>query len=407
MLSGIDLLKLAALLSVALMLAQCGVPASEGIRATLPAPTSSATILISLSGDVMTGRGIDQILPHPSDPTLYESYSTSALDYVALAEARSGPIPKPVEPGYIWGDALEEWELRQPDVRLINLETAITASDDYWPGKAVHYRMHPANVEVLRVAGIDVCALANNHSLDWGYSGLSETLRTLRQAAIQTAGAGQDLEEAGNPAIVKIEGKGRVVIFAFGHPSSGIPLEWAAGQDKPGIYLLSDLGEEAIEQIREMVAAVKVPGDIVVISIHWGSNWGYDIPSEQVEFAQQLIARAGADIVHGHSSHHVRPLQVYQGKLIIYGAGDLINDYEGIGGYEYFRSDLALLYLARVDPQTGLLLELRMIPLQIKGFRLKRASPSDAAWLGETLNRYGERFGTRVELQPDLSLITR
>lgn len=411
MLFGTDLLKLAALLSVALMLAQCGVPTSGGIQTTSlrisPSPTSTATLLISLSGDVMTGRGIDQILPHPGDPTLYESYATSALDYLALAEARSGPIPKPVEPGYIWGDALEEWRLRQPDVRLINLETAITTSDEYWPGKAVHYRMHPANVEVLQVAGIDVCALANNHSLDWGYAGFSETLQTLRQAGIQTAGVGQDLEQAKTPAIVEIAGKGRVIIFAFGHPSSGIPAEWAATPEKPGLHLLSDLGESTIEQIREMVASVKGPGDIVVVSIHWGSNWGYEIPSEQVTFAQQLIERAGVDLVHGHSSHHARPIQVYRGKLIIYGAGDLINDYEGIGGYEYFRSDLALLYLARVDPQTGMLGELRIVPLQIRKFRLNRVSPSDAAWLNETLNRYGEQFGTQVELQPDLSLLIR
>jgi poly-gamma-glutamate synthesis protein (capsule biosynthesis protein) len=312
-----------------------------------------------------------------------------------------------VEPDYIWGDALEEWEQTQPDVRLINLETAITTSGEYWPGKPVHYRMHPANIEVLRAARIDICSLANNHILDWGYAGLNQTLETLRQAGIQTAGAGQDLDQAGKPAIMAIEGKGRVIVFAFGHPSSGIPAEWAATQDTPGLYLLPDLGEGAIEKIREMVSAVKQPGDIVVASIHWGSNWGYEIPSEQVEFAQQLIERSGVDVVHGHSSHHVRPIQLYQGKLILFGAGDLINDYEGLAGFEYYRSDLALLYLARIDPQTGSLLELRMIPMQIRKFRLNRASFADVSWLADILNRQGKQFGTQVELNPDLTLLLR
>lgn len=395
------------------MLAQCRVPPSGGISATplqpspSPSQTPVASILISLSGDVMIGRGIDQILPHPGEPTLYEYYATSALDYLALAEAHSGPIPKPVEPDYIWGNALQEWARTPPDVRLINLETAITTSGEYWPDKAVHYRMHPANINVLQAARIDVCTLANNHILDWGYPGLSETLDTLRQAGIQTAGAGENLEQAARPAVVNVEGKGRVIVFAFGHPSSGIPDEWGATEDKPGLYLLPNLGEETVETIRQMVTKVKEPGDIVVVSIHWGSNWGYEIPPEQVKFVQQLIERAGVDILHGHSSHHVRPIQVYQGKLILYGVGDLINDYEGIGGYEYFRGDLALIYLTRVDPQTGMLLELRMIPLQIRKFRLNQASPADASWLAETLNRLGEQFGTQVELQPDLSLSLR
>ncbi len=401
-------------LLVALAMAACGI--SPAVRqATRPAaasPTappagSVAAIALFLSGDVMTGRGIDQILPHPSNPTLYESYMTSALGYVALAEQRSGPIPRGVEPTYIWGDALQEWQRTPPDVRLINLETSITTSNAYWPGKAVHYRMHPANVSVLQAAQIDICALANNHVLDWGYDGLRQTLETLQQAGLQTSGAGLNLAQAEAPAIVTLPGKGRLIVFAFGEASSGIPLDWAATRDKPGVHLLPDLSQATLEHIQALVEAVKQPGDVVVASIHWGSNWGYEIPSEQVAFAQQLIDLAGVDVVHGHSSHHVRPIQVYNGKLILYGSGDLINDYEGIQGYEAFRGDLALLYLARIDPQTGALLELRLTPMQIKQFKLNRASPEDVSWLSQQLRRIGEKFGTWVELQPDQSLLLR
>lgn len=90
---------------------------------------------ISLCGDVMTGRGIDQVLPHPSDPVLYEDYLTDARDYVKLAEEANGPINRPVSYSYVWGDAIEEFDSMKSDMRIINLETSITKSNEYWKGK--------------------------------------------------------------------------------------------------------------------------------------------------------------------------------------------------------------------------------------------------------------------------------
>ena len=131
-------------------------------------------VTIFLCGDVMTGRGIDQILPHPSPPRIYEACVTDARTYVQLAEEVNGPIPRPVEFSYIWGDALAELRQAAPDARIINLETSVTRSEQAWP-KGINYRMHPDNIGCLTVAGIDVCVLANNHVLDYGYSGLIET----------------------------------------------------------------------------------------------------------------------------------------------------------------------------------------------------------------------------------------
>ncbi len=128
-----------------------------------------------LCGDVMTGRGVDQILPCPSNPSLYEPYVESALEYVAMAERASGHIPKPASFSYIWGDALQELDRAAPAARIINLEASITTSGDY-ERKGINYRMHPANTPCLSAAGIDCCVLANNHVLDWGRSGLSETI---------------------------------------------------------------------------------------------------------------------------------------------------------------------------------------------------------------------------------------
>jgi len=385
--------------------------AAEGAEAEAddPAPASEArtTLTLFLCGDVMTGRGIDQILPHPSAPQIFEPVLDSALDYVHLAERESGPLPRSVAPAYVWGDALAELARIAPDARIVNLETAVTASDDAEPGRGIHYRMHPRNVACLTAAGIDCCVLANNHVLDWGRRGLAETLDTLSGVGIRTAGAGRDATEAAAPAIVEVPQGGRVLVFAFGTSSSGIPPAWAAAADRPGVNLLADLSAQRADEIARRVAAVKRPGDVVVASIHWGGNWAFEIPARQRAFAERLIDAGGADLVHGHSSHHVKAIQVHRGKLILYGCGDLLDDYEGIGGREEFRGGLGLLYFPAIDPATGRLASLRLTPTRVRRFRLERAAPPDARWLQETLDREGRRFGTRVEPQPDGTFLLR
>ena len=363
-----------------------------------------ALITLFLCGDVMTGRGIDRILPHPGDPRLQETYMKSAAGYVELAERANGPIARPVDFAYVWGDALPALDEAAPDVRLVNLETAVTASGAFWPGKAVHYRMHPANVPVLSAAGIDVAALANNHVLDFGRAGLAETLATLHEAGIKTAGAGMDRQEAAAPAVVALPGRGRVLVFALGAPTSGIPALWAAAPGRSGVNFLPDLSAAEATRLTKEVRRVKRPGDLVVASIHWGGNWGFAIPEEERAFAHRLIDEAGVDLVHGHSAHHVQGIEVYKGKLILYGCGDLLTDYEGIGGYEAFHGELGLLYLARLDPADGRLAALRMIPTRVRRLRLQRASPEETRWLADTLNREGRKLGTRVEVKKDLSL---
>src|SRR5947208_12270630 len=164
----------------------------------------------------MTGRGIDQVLPHPLNPRLYEPYLSDARAYVELAEAANGPIPRPVGFDYIWGDALQELCESAVDLRIVNLETAITSAQTNWFGKEIHYRMHPQNVGCLSAARINACALANNHVLDWGYDGLSETLQTLDAAGIAYSGAGNDAEEARKPAVLTTDATSRVLLFSFG-----------------------------------------------------------------------------------------------------------------------------------------------------------------------------------------------
>ncbi|HVS77958.1 MAG TPA: CapA family protein [Steroidobacteraceae bacterium] len=361
-------------------------------------------MILFLCGDVMTGRGIDQILPSPGEPRLFEPAVGSALEYLELAERASGRIPRPVGYDYVWGDALPVLQRMQPCGRIVNLETAVTTSGAACPDKGIHYRMHPANVRCLSAAAIDCCVLANNHVLDWGRAGLEETLSVLHGESIGTAGAGPDDRSAASPAIIKTGAGGRILVYGFAVSSSGAPREWRATAESPGINWLESLSRRNAERIGERIAAERRPADIVIASIHWGGNWGYGVSREEREFAHRLLDCGSVDVVHGHSSHHPKGMEVYRRKLILYGCGDFLNDYEGIGGYESFHPELVLMYFPGLDGANGDLLELTLVPMRIRRFRIEHGPADALQWLAGTLDRECRRWGGRVRRQADETL---
>jgi poly-gamma-glutamate synthesis protein (capsule biosynthesis protein) len=388
---------------VRLTLGMAGGAWMDGVRGAAPwwLPRDSRKsgaampVTLFLCGDVMLGRGIDQILAHPSDPVLYEDFIHDARGYLALAQKAGGPIPRKAAASYVWGEALTQWQQRRPDVRLINLETSITRHAQPWP-KEINYRMDPANVGVLTAARIDCCALANNHVLDWGREGLAQTLATLRAAHIEVAGAGARLALARAPAVLPLAGGRRVLVFAAATGDAGVPETWAAGAEQSGVHRLPDLSADTVAGIAANVREHKRAGDVVVFSIHWGGNWGYPIAPAQRAFAHALIEEAGVDLLHGHSSHHPKAIEVHRGHLILYGCGDLLNDYEGIGGHDRYRGELGLMYFPRIDATDGRLRELSMVPTCIHRFRIGRPAEADRAWLLATLRRECRQLGCDV-----------
>ncbi|MFF3328215.1 CapA family protein [Streptomyces sp. NPDC002888] len=366
------------------------------------------SLTLSLCGDVMLGRGVDQILPHPGDPVLRETYVRDARAYVDLAEAANGPIPRPVGFSWPWGEALDVLDRAAPDARIVNLETSVTQDGSFAPDKDVHYRMNPANLPSLAAARPDVCTLANNHVLDFGPRGLDETLTALADAGLRTAGAGRNASEAGRPAVVPVRGGGRVLVFSCGMPSSGVPHEWAATDRRAGVALVAGPSAAAAAELIARIRRSRRPGDVVVVSVHWGANWGFGVSRDEVRFARALVD-GGADVVHGHSAHHPRPVEVYRGRLVLYGCGDFVDDYEGIRGYERYRDDLRLLYLVTLvttEPGTRPA-EVRMVPFQARRMRLEHASHEDAEWLRTTLDRVSHAHGARIDRGPGGTLTVR
>ena len=355
----------------------------------------SDTLKLFLTGDIMTARGIDAVLPHPGDPRLYEDYVKKAGDYVRLAERLNGPIPRPVGFTYVWGVALDEFERRQPHARIINLETAVSRRGRPEP-KGINYRMSPENFPAISAADIDCCVLSNNHVLDWGAVGLADTLDTLASNGMHSAGAGHNRQSAEAPAVLLQPGGQRLLVFGLGAPDSGIPPDWAATDKRAGVARLEDLSMQSLHSVAERILKYKNPGDRMVASIHWGGNWGFEIPREQVRFAHALIDEAGVDVVHGHSSHHIKGIEVYRERLILYGCGDLLNDYEGIEGHTTYRGDLGFLYFAALDPG-GRLQTLELIPTRLHRFRLCHAEGDDRQWLHDTLSRECARLGSSLQ----------
>ena len=345
-----------------------------------------------LAGDVMTGRGIDQVMPHPAPPDLHEPSIHDARDYVRLAERANGPIPAAVAPDYIWGDALGEIEELATDARIANLETAVTAHGHPWPEKDIHYRMNPGHLGCLAAGRLDVCVLANNHVLDWGEEGLSDTLSSLRHAGFATAGAGRNRIEAAAPAVRALPGGRRLLVFAFATYDSGVPPAWEADHC-PGLNMLAP-DDAALARAIGHLRSHRRPGDLVVASLHWGGNRVERVPAVHRRMARRLLDSGAADLVHGHSSHHPLPAEIHRSKLILYGCGDLINDYEGLAAGGPARSDFVCLYAATLG-EDGSLHDLEVLPFRLRRFRLSRMTSSERAWLLDFLNRRSAPFGTK------------
>jgi poly-gamma-glutamate synthesis protein (capsule biosynthesis protein) len=165
--------------------------------------------------------------------------------------------------------------------------------------------MHPGNVELLKVAGINCCVLSNNHVIDLGFRGLLETLEILRRAGIKIAGAGETASEAASPAILEIIPDIRVAVFGYGVESAGY-----SGPGRPrevsGVNFIPSLSAQVAAEVIESAAVQSRPEDLV-FSVHWGQL----IQSPRgTDSLRSRIDSGAVDAIHGHSSHNVRPLNL-------------------------------------------------------------------------------------------------
>lgn len=214
-------------------------------------------------------------------------------------------------------------ELAAGDITFANLESPIASSGRPLPGKGICFRAAPAALASLTLGGFDVVSLANNHAVDYDSPALLETLELLAQSGIKTVGAGADINEARQPAILEAKGV-KLAFLAYSdladvYFSSKYPRPHRADANQSGVAPL----EERL--ILEDIQAAAQQADLVLVSLHWGTEYVDQPSKQQREMAHRLI-EAGADVILGHHPHWLQGLEVYQGKLIAYSLGNMVFD---------------------------------------------------------------------------------
>ena len=183
------------------------------------------TTTLLLGGDVMTGRGIAQVLARRPGRSVEETDDVEAVRLVRLAEQLNGPVPIPVSPRYVWGEALEEIQRAEPDAFIVALETAVKTSEQ---------------LACLKAGRVTICALACDGAPHAGEE-LGQTRRSLAKARMQATGAGRNVAQAQTPAVLVLGPRHRVLVYSWAAPDCGAAVDAAAAPDRPGIAVLPDL----------------------------------------------------------------------------------------------------------------------------------------------------------------------
>jgi poly-gamma-glutamate synthesis protein (capsule biosynthesis protein) len=279
---------------------------------------------------------------------------------------------------YPWGNMIDE--LSKNDFNLANLETTFTESTRPVP-KVFNYKSHPNNVQSLIEGSVDVVNIANNHILDYGLEGLIDTLRVLDCAGIKHVGAGMNAEEAAWPVIIEKKGiKIGIIGYTDNEPT------WKAGINKPGTNYI-EIGNDN-ERVQEAIKQLRPHVDVLIVTIHWGPNWQLRPSQEFVDFAHQVID-AGADILHGHSAHHIQGIEWYKSGLILYQTGDFVDDY---AIDPVMRNDLSFLFVVDIEDQH--IKSLILIPTRIDTMKVNKAAGKDYDLAVNRISRLSKELAT-------------
>lgn len=298
-------------------------------------------------------------------------------------------------PEYPWGDTLTAF--KGADARIINLECVISDRGEPWSPKtkAFHFRTDSRNIDVLKAAGIDAVSIANNHSLDYGFDALFDMLELLDRAGIRRAGAGKDLDEASAPAFFDIKGK-RCALLAF---TDNEPA-WEAGPESPGVYYVPvDATDRRAGALFERVGEARKKADFVVVSAHWGPNWGYRPRQNHRPFGRKLI-ESGAHVVFGHSCHVFQGIEFQNGGALIYSSGNFIDDY-AIDETE--RNDESFIFTADFDERVR---SIHLRPTIIDEFSAHLAGYPRAELIAAKMKNLCNEMGSRAEWDEETESLT-
>jgi poly-gamma-glutamate capsule biosynthesis protein CapA/YwtB (metallophosphatase superfamily) len=257
-------------------------------------------------------------------------------------------------PEWFWGDVLPI--LRQAEGVIANLESPITTCDTRWQQswKMFHFRADPAAIGILECGNVRFLCLANNHIMDFSEPGLLDTLHALDAAGIHHAGAGRNAAEASAPTILEMRGLKLGVIAATDNMR-----DFAAGPDHPGTHFIKITDDRGnLDWIDGAASGLRSSGaDLIVLSLHWGPNMRMSPSRAFRRFAHAAI-ECGIDVIHGHSAHVVQAIERHGRGIILYDAGNFIDDY---WKFPFHPTTSSFVFLLDIEDRR--LARLRMIPV--------------------------------------------
>jgi len=196
------------------------------------------------------------------------------------------------EPDTAFGPVAEVFSAA--DLAMVNLETAVTTRGTPEP-KTFHFRAPPSAYKAIAAAGIDVVTVANNHALDYGRVGLSDTLDSAAAVGMPVVGAGHNAAEAYRPWVTTVKGV-KIAILGFSQIAE-LSSSWAAKDDRSGLAMAFDTA-----RVTAAVKAAKAAADVVVVYMHWGQEYN-KCPTSQMKTLAKRLADAGATMIVGTHAH--------------------------------------------------------------------------------------------------------
>ncbi|ANN19966.1 poly-gamma-glutamate biosynthesis protein [Amycolatopsis orientalis] len=282
----------AALLGVALLLGACS-PAPEQPPGAPPAASSAQAS--QAPGESFTVVATGDVLIHPALTDQAKQDGNGEIDYRPLLAG-----VKPLISG--------------ADLGICHLETPLAPKGGPYSGYP-SFSAPPEIVDALKDTGYDTCSTASNHTIDQGAEGAGRTLGKLDEAGIKHTGSARSAEEAKKPLIMDVNGvKVAQISYAYGFNGIKVP----AG--KP--WLVNQIDAEDV--IAEAKAARRAGAQIVLASLHWGTEYQHDPTAEQRSLAKKLLGDDAIDLIIGHHAHVVQPFEQINGKWVAYGLGNSV-----------------------------------------------------------------------------------
>ena len=280
-------------------------PRRDVATARATSSTTSTTISTSTTSTTTTSTSTTTTLP-PREALVIHGVGDVATD--------TSYVPTLAQHGHDYAWSGLDGLFLDDDLTVINLECTPSELGRPLP-KTFVFRCDLASLPVMLAHGVDVVNLANNHSGDHGKEALVDGRAQVEAAGLLPVGVGRDAEEAHRPALVEVKGW-KIAVLGFGGvwPSP----DWVATEDRPGMA-----DGKNIDSMVAAIAAAADLADLVVVTIHWGVELDTQPRAEQRVMAAAMIA-AGADIIFGHHSHRLQPLEVVDGAHVAWGLGNFV-----------------------------------------------------------------------------------